>query len=284
MNGLRILRVFVLTQAQVVPHLLLLGPQVRKGVRGRRDLAGDQRDRDTRGGQRAGLVRVVREEANSPYAKLVQDRGGQAEVPTIRPEAQGVVGIDRVEAGVLKLVGPQFRHQADAAALLVLVDHQPAAFRGDGPHGDLQLVVAVAAQRPEHLAGEALRMDAHEGRALGQIAEDQCERGIRLSRAVHNHALKRHGLKHSPLGGHPGGSNSPDRQGLCHGCHGASSCVLSLMRRTPRESSQCPSAFVESGKTYVAVAGSLDFVKSGFRFSRNAVSASLASGERSRTA
>src|SRR4029077_5605136 len=98
----RILR--VPTQAQVVPHPLLFGSKVRKGVRGRRDLAGNLGDRDTRGGQRAGLLRVVREEANSLNAKLVQDRGGQAEVPVIRPEAQGVVGIDRVEAGVLKLV------------------------------------------------------------------------------------------------------------------------------------------------------------------------------------
>src|SRR5206468_6200130 len=89
----------------------------------------------------------------------------------------------------------------------------------------LQLVVAITAQRPEHLAGEALRMDAHERSAVGQIAEDQCERSIRVSRAVHNHALKRHGLKHSPFGGHPGGGDSSDCQGLCHGCHAASSCV-----------------------------------------------------------
>ena len=123
MHGFHILRVFVLTQAQVVPHLLLFGSQVRKGVRGRRDLAGDLGDRDTRGGQRAGLVGVVREEANSPNPKFVQDRGGQAEVPAIRPEAQGVVGIDRVEAGVLQFVSPQLCHQADAAALLVLVNH-----------------------------------------------------------------------------------------------------------------------------------------------------------------
>src|SRR6266567_793480 len=107
MRGIRILRVFVLSQAQVVPHPLLLGPQVRKGVRGRRDLAGNQRDRDTRGGQRAELVWVVRQEANSLDAKLVQDRGGQGEVPAIRPEAQRVVGIHGVEAGVLQFVSPQ---------------------------------------------------------------------------------------------------------------------------------------------------------------------------------
>jgi hypothetical protein len=47
----------------------------------------------------------------------MQDRGGQAKVAAIRPEAQGVVGIHGVEAGVLKLVGTQFCHQADAAAL-----------------------------------------------------------------------------------------------------------------------------------------------------------------------
>ena len=228
-----------------MPHLLLLGSQVRKRVRGRRDLAGNLGNRDTLGRQRAGLVRVVREEANSLNAKLVQDRGGQAKVPAIRPEAQGVVGIHGVEAGVLQFVSPQLRHQADATALLMFVDHQPAAFRGDGPHGNLQLVVAVTAQRPEHLAGEALRMDAHERSALGQIAEDQCERGIRVSSAVHNHALKRHGLKHSPLGGHPGGGDSPDCQGLRGRDHLRPRASRSLMRRTPRESSQCPAAFVE---------------------------------------
>ena len=187
--------------------------QVRKGVRGRRDLAGNLGDRDTRGGQRAGLVRVVREEANAPNVKLVQNRGGQAEVPVIRPEAQRVVGIHRVEAGVLQFVSPQLCHQADAAALLMFVDHQPAAVRGDGPHGDLQLVVAVTAQRPEHLAGEALRMDAHEGSALGQIAQDQCERGFDASCPVDNFAFERQGLKHPPLGGHSGGGDSNPKFG-----------------------------------------------------------------------
>ena len=123
--------------------------------------------------ERKRLVRVIREQANAADAKLVQDRGGQTEISAIRREAQRVVGIDRVEAAVLQRVRLQLRHQADAAALLILVDHQPAPFLGDGPHGDLQLVVAVTAQRPEHLAGEALRMDAQERSALSQIAQDQ---------------------------------------------------------------------------------------------------------------
>src|SRR3954452_10789745 len=77
MRGIRIPRLFVLSQAQVVPHPLLLGPQVGKGVRGRRDLAGNLGDRDTRGGQRAGLVRVVREEPTAPTASSIKDGAGK---------------------------------------------------------------------------------------------------------------------------------------------------------------------------------------------------------------
>ena len=35
-------------------------------------------------------MRVIREEANPADTKLVQDRGGQAEISAIRPEAQRV--------------------------------------------------------------------------------------------------------------------------------------------------------------------------------------------------
>ena len=51
------------------------------------------------------LVRIVRQEANPADAKLVQDRRGQAEIPVVCLKAQGMVGVDGVEAGVLQRVG-----------------------------------------------------------------------------------------------------------------------------------------------------------------------------------
>ena len=47
---------------------------------------------------------------------------------------------------------------------LVLVDQQAAAFAGDALERDLELRAAIAAQAVEHVAGQALRMDAHQRR------------------------------------------------------------------------------------------------------------------------
>src|SRR2546421_2968716 len=48
-----------------------------------------------------------------------------------------MIGLDGIEACVLQLVSLQLRHQADAAALLIFVDHESAAFFGDGLHRHL---------------------------------------------------------------------------------------------------------------------------------------------------
>ena len=150
----------MLTQAQGVTHLFLLGTQVGQGMRRRRGFARKPlHDLDTRVGQREKLARIIREQANPADTKVVQDCGRQAEISAVRPEAQRVIGVDRVEAGVLKRVRLQLRLEPDTPALLVLVDQKPAPFPGDCPHGDIQLVVAITAQRPEHLARETLRMN-----------------------------------------------------------------------------------------------------------------------------
>ena len=83
------------------------------------------------------------------------------------------VGLDRVRALILQLIGAQLIEQPDAAALLVFVDQQAAAFGGDGIEGQLELPAAIAAQAVEHVAGETLGMDAHQGRAAGEIAHLQ---------------------------------------------------------------------------------------------------------------
>jgi hypothetical protein len=51
---------------------------------------------------------------------------------------------------------PRSCNQADAAALLLLVNQDAGAFVADALHGELKLLAAIAAQRTEYVTGEAL--------------------------------------------------------------------------------------------------------------------------------
>ncbi len=79
---------------------------------------------------------------------------------------------------VLQFVGLELGHQADAAAFLVLVEQNAGALFGDGGERELELLAAVAAQRVEDVAGEALRVDAHDGRRRVDVAHDQRDGGL----------------------------------------------------------------------------------------------------------
>jgi hypothetical protein len=80
--------------------------------------------------------------------------GWQAEVTVIGFQPQGMIGLDRIDAGVLQFIGLQLRGETDPAALLIFLDHQAAAFLGHRLHGHRELVTAIATQRSQHLAGE----------------------------------------------------------------------------------------------------------------------------------
>src|SRR4029078_138914 len=102
---------------------------------------------------------------------------------------------------------------------LVFVDHQATSFLGDDPHGNLQLLIAVAAQRPEHLASEALRMDAQERSALSEITQNKRESGFDPPRAVQDLALESQRSKQTPPGWHSGGDHLSNRADLYVGRH-----------------------------------------------------------------
>src|SRR6266446_8880568 len=101
-----------------------------------------------------------------------------------------MVRFNRIQPRVLERVSLQLRHQANAATFLTFIDQQSPSFRRDGPHGHLQLITAVATQRPKHLAGEALRMDTHQRNALRYIPEDKRKRGLSPPAAVRDYALE----------------------------------------------------------------------------------------------
>src|SRR6266496_1155471 len=162
-----------------MPHFFLFGLQVSKGVRRWRGFARNlDDDLDAGINQRAGFVAIIREKPDSTEAQVVQDRGRHTEIAAISHEPQCMICFNRIQTAVLQRVSLQLRRQADATALLMFVDQQPAAFLSNGLHGHLQLVPTVTPQRPEHLAREALRMDAHQRNARRHIAQNKRQRGL----------------------------------------------------------------------------------------------------------
>ena len=104
---------------------------------------------------------------------VMQPHGGDAEVDedlradavlaAVDRQAELDVGVDGVVALVLQVVGADLVADADAAALVAAqVDDDAEALVGDQLHGRVELHAAVAAQRAEHVAGEALAVHPHE--------------------------------------------------------------------------------------------------------------------------
>jgi len=72
-------------------------------------------------------------------------------------------GVDGVGPLFLEPVGADLVCEADAATLVAPeVDEHATALLGDEVEGGVQLGTAVAAQRPEDVTGQALRVHAHQ--------------------------------------------------------------------------------------------------------------------------
>ena len=116
-------------------------------------------------------------------------------------EAQLLVGFDRVEALVLQFVGLELGQEADAASFLLLVDQHASAGLGDHLQRHLELLLAIAAQRPEDVAGQALRVDAHQRRLRVQVPHYQRHRGFQAAlRPARGLPFEAHDAEMSPAG------------------------------------------------------------------------------------
>src|SRR6185369_13342741 len=74
---------------------------------------------------------------------------------------------------VLEFVGAELGHQADASALLLLVEQDSGAGLGDHGQGELELLGAVAAEGVEDVAGKALGVDSDDGGCAVYVAHDE---------------------------------------------------------------------------------------------------------------
>ena len=91
-----------------------------------------------------------------------EDLRADAVVAQVGRQPELEVGVDGVEPAVLQLVGAQLVEQPDPAALLGEVEQHAAALALDLRQRRLELLAAVAAQRVEDVAGQALGVHAHE--------------------------------------------------------------------------------------------------------------------------
>ena len=79
-------------------------------------------DLDAGGFEGGYFLGIVGHEADRGDTELFENLGRKFKHPEIGGKAELVIGFDRVEALILKLICPEFGHEADAATLLLLVE------------------------------------------------------------------------------------------------------------------------------------------------------------------
>ena len=162
-----------------VAHPVTLGPQVPDVLRVRLGPAAAPARRSRRPypsspARLAGLFVSSRMRTDT---QVDEDLRAGAVVARVGRQAEVEVGVDRVAPRVLQLVGLQLVQQADPPALMPAhVEHDAAALARRRRQRGVQLRAAVAAQRAEHVAGQALRVhpDQHV-LAVAEVAADQRE-------------------------------------------------------------------------------------------------------------
>src|SRR5262249_51179408 len=149
---------------QQVAHLLLLGAQVRDVLVGR---PGPRRhpvdDLEAVSLEAPVLGRVVRHDPHCRDPEVDEDLRPDPVLARVDREAELYVGLDGVAPLVLERVRAQLVTEADPAALVpTQVDDDALVLFGDAFEREVELQSAIAPDRAEHVAGQALGVDSHE--------------------------------------------------------------------------------------------------------------------------
>src|SRR5258708_11559268 len=112
------------------------------------------------------LARAVADQADLLNADVRQNLGADPVVALINRESQSLVCLHGVHPLVLELVRPQLVDQADAPPLLAQVQDHARALGCDHLHGAVELLLAVAPEAVEGVAGEALGVGPQQHRLV----------------------------------------------------------------------------------------------------------------------
>ena len=88
---------------------------------------------------------IIRKQAHGTNAEMPQNGARQIVTAQIGIESKLLIGFHRIRSAILQLIGAEFVQQADSTAFLQFIDHQSAAFLGNGAERDFQLRPAIAA-------------------------------------------------------------------------------------------------------------------------------------------
>jgi hypothetical protein len=147
-------------------------------------------DLDPLAREQAHLGRIVGQEAHPADPQLAQHGGCGPELPLVRLEAQMRVGVDRIQPAVLKGVGAELVGETDPAPLLGQVEQHAGTLIGHPADGAAKLVAAVAAERAQEVASEALGVHPAQGclHLLGLAHDDGELLGPTIGRPERHHA------------------------------------------------------------------------------------------------
>lgn len=201
-------------------HLLALGFEIFFRVGCGLDFAGDAfGDLDAALLEGRNLVGIIREKPNGFDVQSLEDRYRHVVVATVGFETKLFVCLHGIEPLILKLVGLELCHEADAAALLLFINEDSGAGFGDHLESHFKLLAAVAAQRTENVPGETLRVDADERRLGMDVAHHEGDGFFAAALAfIEELAHESKDAELSPAGGKLGLGNLPDRW-FGHGHH-----------------------------------------------------------------
>ena len=138
---------------------------------------------DSRLGNGPQFVRIVRHQTHGSNTQQNKHLGNEDIIACVNRMSELQVRLNRVHPLILQFVRPELFQEADAAALLMLIEQNAGTFMRDRSQSQVQLIMAIATQRMEDVTRRALRMNTHERRLTpksGEFTEDQRQGGFAL--------------------------------------------------------------------------------------------------------
>src|SRR5579859_2799322 len=125
--------------------------------------------------QQAGpLAGIIADQPELGDPQVTQDLRPDAIIALVHRETQMDISFHRIHPLLLQLVGPQLVQQTDAPAFLVHIKNDPLPLFLHQPHGLMELLATVAAERTQDISRETGRVHPYQHR-LARLPAALCQ-------------------------------------------------------------------------------------------------------------